>query len=968
MKAIYKGHKFSIVWNIINRSTEKPFDFTGLNVSVGLYSDSCRVPLKTYNIENGTITAQIEPNTLPTGVYNLMCRYASKKEQAYCVYRNAFQITSRQYIGTDVETINLTSVVSHIDSVPEEELPKECQLIAEELFGDKFRLPQLTADRAIADEHGNRIPDTYVTRRMVEGHIKQIYNQQFNENPPLIMEGYITPEMLSEETREMLEATGQEITNLPDGEDLQSIHGVLKLANKKHNPNSYSGLGRQYLRKNIVAGVNVLTQSMIQWPNTIYIIQYDYDLQGAEITIPEGCVLDFQGGSLSNGSIVGNKTIVESPYNPNKCIIDNVLVKGSLSGNFFVSYINTNLLPKENAKALASLTKAVFGGNGNIIWDVPVIKMEIYGEYPGITIQNKVNDFNNTTFEVLNKSHLCYLFAKKETTFTTLEATSISDAVANNVFKRKTGILRIDDKTPFAERYGYGYSNYRRDFLLVQDNKLLYEPIATYDDGDSNPVFSYIIPDHSITIKNINFIRDEESSKKTLFCNILGEKDLTIENVRIETNNPFENADECIYLLNIFNLKLSNIQINGTYSTTLSFGYGIELNGVSKVTIDNLICSANWGVVGTNNINGVVVRDSILDRWDCHCYSKDFIFENCKFYNLYASSSYHTGYIHYKNCDLTNFRPLLNDESYSINKNFQLILEGCVLHNCTRLMNNYLKPKVSNRRRLIAKDEIPDLYVKNCIFDNPINTYIYPCNLFEITPVNRGIISFENCKFLGLRNVISFSSTTTNLDINITNVDFNPVYQYYAYDEFRHIIINSIDAKVNISNSKFCFYYGIVNNTNDIRVHIEDSIVYNARFKDIELDKRYTFDRCTLILDCLDESETKVYVPFSIYNDCHFKKRTNTETCNIGWFQRGPVFNCCTFEDGVLVGDNDINNVSSLLYINLPYIRVVRPLDREKLNYLKQCGINGTYKCYVSDEGFRYVIDGVEVSKEEYYK
>ena len=152
---------------------------------------------------------------------------------------------------------------------------KEDTISAEELFAGYFRLPTLTADKAIADEQGNRIIDTYVKREAVANHIKETYNKQFTENPPLITKGYITPGMLSEETRQMLEATGQKITNLPDGEDLNTVHGVLKLANKEYNPGAYSGMGRVYLRKNIVAGRNVLTQSMISKPNTIYIIQYD---------------------------------------------------------------------------------------------------------------------------------------------------------------------------------------------------------------------------------------------------------------------------------------------------------------------------------------------------------------------------------------------------------------------------------------------------------------------------------------------------------------------------------------------------------------------------------------------------------------------------------------------------------------------------------------------------------------------
>ena len=306
MKTIFKGNPFSIVWNIIDRSTSHPFEFTGIKVEVGLYSDSFNFPLQSYNVNNGTITAGIEANTLPAGVFNIMCRYSTDHEQSYCTYRNAFQISSRPCHASEI--VEIESYASHIDPSSEDpDAPDycKCQLIAEELFGVKLHLPELTAHRAIADENGNRIPDTYVTRQGLTEHIKETYNQQFLENPPLITEGYITPGMLSEETRQMLEATGQEITNLPDGEDLQAVHGVLKLANKRYNPGAYSGLGRQYLRKNIVAGVNILTQSMMQWPNTIYIIQYDYDLQGAEITIPEGCVLDFQGGSLNNGTLLG---------------------------------------------------------------------------------------------------------------------------------------------------------------------------------------------------------------------------------------------------------------------------------------------------------------------------------------------------------------------------------------------------------------------------------------------------------------------------------------------------------------------------------------------------------------------------------------------------------------------------------------------------------------------------------------
>lgn len=105
--------------------------------------------------------------------------------------------------------------------------------------------------------------------------------------------------------------------NLADEEDLTSkvedSKSVMKFADKAYDTSSFSGQGRVYLRKNIVLGKNILTQSMINDANTRYIIQYDYDLNGETLTIPEGCTLDFQGGRLFNGTLIGSITGIISP-------------------------------------------------------------------------------------------------------------------------------------------------------------------------------------------------------------------------------------------------------------------------------------------------------------------------------------------------------------------------------------------------------------------------------------------------------------------------------------------------------------------------------------------------------------------------------------------------------------------------------------------------------------------------------
>ena len=144
----------------------------------------------------------------------------------------------------------------------------------------------------------------------------------------------VTPNMLSESTKQFINASGGgTITNFADDEDLTTVDNALKLADKSYDPITYSGMGRKYLRKNLVGGKNILTQSMMPSANTIYIIQYDYDLNGATITIPENCTLDFQGGSLGNGVLNGNMTTILSSA---KCIFTSL----SFSGNFFANNLS----------------------------------------------------------------------------------------------------------------------------------------------------------------------------------------------------------------------------------------------------------------------------------------------------------------------------------------------------------------------------------------------------------------------------------------------------------------------------------------------------------------------------------------------------------------------------------------------------------------------------------------------------
>lgn len=116
---------------------------------------------------------------------------------------------------------------------------------------------------------------------------------------------------------------------LPDEEDITATepdgkgNAKLKFADREYNPDAFSGLGHVILRKNLIevmdpetgksrGVVNYLYQDMINKENTIYEIRYDFNLDGEAVTIPNGCILNFKGGTLANGTLIGNDTCIDA--------------------------------------------------------------------------------------------------------------------------------------------------------------------------------------------------------------------------------------------------------------------------------------------------------------------------------------------------------------------------------------------------------------------------------------------------------------------------------------------------------------------------------------------------------------------------------------------------------------------------------------------------------------------------------
>ena len=187
-------------------------------------------------------------------------------------------------------------------------------------------------------------------------------------------DGIITPEKLSPALQELIKQNNN-ITNLPDDEDLEEKCGVIKFKDRDYNPYISSGKGYKILRKNWVRGYNTLTQNMINKENTIYEIRYDFDLKGQEIIIPEGCVLKFEGGSFKNGTIKNNRTMVICEGSVRNCLIDIILPEGiniiqdgitvTSSKVGFIAGLKTDIVGQYNYNIL----KALLVNKCNIIFD-----------------------------------------------------------------------------------------------------------------------------------------------------------------------------------------------------------------------------------------------------------------------------------------------------------------------------------------------------------------------------------------------------------------------------------------------------------------------------------------------------------------------------------------------------------------------------------------------------------------------
>lgn len=722
----------------------------------------------------------------------------------------------------------------------------------------------------------------------------------------------ITPEMLSESTKQLIEASGGgTITNLADDEDLTSVDdgtgsNVLKFADRTYNANNFSGKGYKILRKNIrsvniastkinitevpstdgtlsftingketqvaisattdntialvsqkvatalqasmteydvsidaslitltrkssglvtpsvfsasTTGVvctvtdstkrefrNILTPDMINQSNTIYEIRYDFDLNNNKIELQENSILYFTTGSLKNGTLDCNNSVVLENVNING-IVDNIGNK-EVDFSWFTNddYFYENFKNTINSKKVKTInlenktynlkgykqiivdkSLCINGNNATFVFDT----IQSYGCFSIKKTNNiEINDINVK----LSPSNL----TKEGTTFWIGDVTNV---VLNN--------CKI-------ETFGYCTSLWLHDNTKnITINDCIINRISENNDnnvggafwiqnyGDSevrhitinNTIFNYRGTDEALAFWTHNKGSINEIIFNNCVLNVLENNIKQIMPISLTVYKELADSDlifkQCTF--NIFNSTDEFVVIRGR-GTTGEQQY-VKLD--KKCLFEN--CNINTKNAVSSSYDDVEFYNSFIDCtsiqnygkfYDCniklnHILSNKATFKKCNIeskenLDLYLiSNSNHALDCIFDSCNISLSNQMLGLINFFNVKNIRFIFVNNIVYNVQgkviRLVSCGEHITVSNNIFLNSDDAKIELYnSKNLIFSNNICTFSLN-NISDEVNTNLNSIIFTNNTYIDTENntkhfYLYGAAKYINSDANIKN-------------------------------------------------------------------------------------------------------------------------------------------------------------------------------------------------------
>lgn len=440
------------------------------------------------------------------------------------------------------------------------------------------------------------------------------------------------------------------------------------------------------------------------------------------------------------------------------------------------------------------------------------LDLEIPGDAVSIPFTS-VNDFKGVVFNVTNTAKHLFLFSYVQTeNKISLSKADIDEGIFTSYPELSKGkkLLLISDDNPWVEnREGYSYGHVRRDILLIENGKAQNKTVMPYDNPQSLPLCTWC-ESKSVIVKNVTFNRTTESSYKTYLCDIKGFDGVTLSDISIYTPDGEKmNADMAIQLYNCSNVKIENVIINGTYSQLEHSGYGLKLNNIWNLCVNNLYGKANWGIFGTNNINTASFEDCDINRFDIHCYGRDIIFHNVNFTDKYNQLASVYGIVSFKDCTFTDFCPVLNAQSYNAYVGYDLVMEDCIFNVTTkkkRIMDCGRLDGKRNVREELNDRCLPNVTIKNLTINVPDGVSDVTLMYFRTVPESRYIgnikymdsLTIDGLKFhYDTPNRVPVNFSLSNIELPLQN---NTVVTIHDLDLVGNALLTQKNKGVLISN------------------------------------------------------------------------------------------------------------------------------------------------------------------------
>lgn len=492
------------------------------------------------------------------------------------------------------------------------------------------------------------------------------------------------------------------------------------------------------------------------------------------------------------------------------------------------------------------------------------------------------SDFGGLTLTVKNYSKSKYLFSLTDTLWNHIE---LDPKVADNgnfseVEELRVGVHQVvlEDLHPWVDnRIGYNYGAMRKDILLVRDGRAVNRPISPYSTDSTQLAAKFHFTDEALkTISELTIIRDTSSTAKTYCFYIDGINNLKISRVTIytlDTKNMY--ADNAIHIVNSTNVTLQDVLIEGTYSRTNNYGYGILMNNVWNSTFLQLIAHANWGIFGTNNLSNTTLRNCDINRFDIHCYGRDVYIYNCMFSKLYNQFSSVFGTVLFEGCHFSNFIPVLIETSYNAYTPFDLTFKNCTFDAYS--LRNYLISIGKVDKQLNSRPELtqkcwPNIQIQNMTVNVKENLskviLFYPKG-----QASNSVDYISNVKINGLQFTYSDTSTLSNFVISNTPVTSKKTINY---DIKSMTLIPSTDRMKRQAEKKSSYPGSLVINlrkdkSNKVNItqsrlnyNVNENSMYNIDFTSCEVGMiRYNsnsngtkrhYEQCKLFLNNADDA------------------------------------------------------------------------------------------------------------------